>query len=71
MPELTFLCVRSNGSVPSMEVHGCESDADAHRMADALLAEHSSCDVVEVWNGDRWLFSVGATSQQACQSARG
>ena len=70
MPELTFLCVRSNGIVPSMDVRGCESDHDARQVADAMLLDHASCNVVEVWNGDHWLFSVGATAQQSGPNAR-
>ena len=55
----TFLCVRADGSVSTMETWHCADELEAARRAKDLQADHDSCEAVEVWDDRQWLFSVG------------
>lgn len=48
-PVYTFLGVRGDGRVPAVEVRACSDDGEALRQAAGWLADHSSCQTVEVW----------------------
>ncbi len=70
MPEwplkvFTFLCVRSDGSVPAMELSLWPDEVAAQERAEALLVEHRTCNAVEVWDEDVLFASVTQTSGSA------
>jgi hypothetical protein len=50
MKTFTFLCVRADGAIPAMELSLWPDEAAATARADQLLAEHASCQAVEIWN---------------------
>ena len=53
MPMYIFhLCSRDGGS-PAFESFELANDAETFAKAGVLLAEHPSCDHIEVWEGDR------------------
>ena len=54
----TFLCVRSDGAIPVMELSLWVDEAAARARADQLLHEHRTCSAVEIWDDDALCASV-------------
>jgi hypothetical protein len=61
MKVYTLLCVRPDGSRPTLEVAPAEDDAAARVLARKTLQGHDSCACVEVWDEDALLFTVEAS----------
>lgn len=53
MPIYTFFPCRPDGSSSTFEAFELDGDAEAQRRAAQLLAQHPSCAVMTVWQGDR------------------
>jgi hypothetical protein len=70
MKTYTFLCVRADGTRPTLEVSTVEDDTAARAAAVLILGSHDTCDLVEVWDEDDLLFTVGGSSP-ACPPASG
>jgi hypothetical protein len=45
----TLLCVRADGVAPVVDLMVADEIAAVRAQARALLREHASCDIVEVW----------------------
>jgi hypothetical protein len=60
MKTYTFLCVRSDGTRPALEVASVDDDDSARNVAVEILNAHSTCDFVEVWDDEQLLFVVSA-----------
>jgi hypothetical protein len=58
MKTYTFLCVRADGTRPTLEVASVEDHAAARRVAAGILESHDTCAQVEVWDEDDLLFTV-------------
>jgi hypothetical protein len=54
----TLLAVRPDGGVPVVDLIAGGSRADALARARAFLAEHASCDRVEVWLAGRMVDEI-------------
>jgi len=65
MTTFTFLCVRPDGGVPSMELSDWPDVMAARTRAAQLLSEHSSCAVVEVWDDAELRLSLPRDSDRA------
>ena len=61
MKVYTLLCVRADGSRPTLEIATAEDNAAARRLALKTLQGHDSCTSVEVWDEDALLFTVAAS----------
>lgn len=55
----TLLAVRADGAVPVVDLVVGASRSQALTRARAFLAEHASCERVEVWLGGRMVDEVG------------
>lgn len=53
MPTYTFLLFRHDGSADTLDAVALDYDGATFLKAGQLLSDHSSCDYVEVWDGDR------------------
>ena len=53
---LTFLCVRSDGAIPAIDLRNFDDRRTACDHAGRLLLQHPSCDRVEAWQGDNLIF---------------
>jgi hypothetical protein len=53
MPTYTFLLFRHDGGATSLDAVTLDGDGATFVRAGHLLAEHASCDYVEVWDEDR------------------
>lgn len=53
MPTYTFLLFRSDGSADTLDAVVLDYDGATFARAGQLLADHASCNYVEVWDGDR------------------
>lgn len=53
MPVYTFHIWSQDGHSPSFEAFELDNDAATFAKAGDLLAQHLSCDHVEVWQGER------------------
>ncbi|MEW5686909.1 MAG: hypothetical protein AB1942_18475 [Pseudomonadota bacterium] len=58
MPMYTFHVCRADGASPSFEALELERDQDVFARAEALLAEHLSCDHIEVWQAERAVLAL-------------
>jgi hypothetical protein len=56
----TFVCVRSDGSRPTLDVAPAVDHKAARQLAREILARHSTCDIVEVWDDEQLLFVISA-----------
>ena len=54
----TFLCVRTDGGIPAMELSLWADESAARFRAEQLLVEHATCSAVEIWDDDALRASV-------------
>jgi hypothetical protein len=62
---ITFLGVRADGAVPVVDLQWCRAGDAALAHARSFLAQHPSCDTVEIWSDGR----LRATLEGACVAA--
>lgn len=65
MPLYTFHLYKAGGVAGSFHVCALQGDGDAFAEAGRLLCEHLTCELAEVWDGDRAVVS-GAGSNPSC-----
>lgn len=53
MDDYTFLCIRTDGSIPAIDIQTCRDEADARRRLPVLFREHVSAEIIEIWAGAR------------------
>jgi hypothetical protein len=58
----TFLCVRTDGGIPAMELSLWADETAAHIRAEQLLAEHGTCSAVEIWDDEALCASISRQS---------
>lgn len=54
----TFLCVRSDGAIPAMELSLWVDETAARKRAGELLKEHGTASAVEIWDEEALCASV-------------
>lgn len=53
MEDYTFLCIRTDGSIPAIDIQACRDEAEARGRLPVLFREHVSAEVIEIWVGPR------------------
>jgi hypothetical protein len=64
----TLLCVRADGTRPTLDVVSAGSEAELRTLALQTLDRHDSCDRVEVWDEDRLLFTITGADRLEAQA---